>query len=132
MMLAKAFAALLALAVLGTSVWMYVLGGRFQAVEARAYAGARRPRWFVAVLVGYVVLYLAALAAFVVAPERSWAAWVLIVVIPVAATLKGALVVFNRKGQEAVTAIEGDAAWRRIALSRVVLVPLFLLLAYYA
>jgi hypothetical protein len=132
MMLAKAFAALLALAVLGTSVWMYALGGRFQAVEARAYAGARRPWWFVAVLVGYVVLYLAALAAFVVAPERSWAAWVLIVVIPVAATLKGALVVFNRKGQEAVTAIEGDAAWRRIALSRVVLVPLFLLLAYYA
>jgi hypothetical protein len=132
MMLAKAFAALLAVAVLGTSVWMYAMGGRFQAVEARAYAGARRPWWFVAVLVGYVVLYLAALAAFVVAPERSWAAWALIVVIPVAAALKGALVVFNRKGQAVVTAIEGDAAWRRIALSRVVLVPLFLLLAYYA
>ena len=132
MMLAKAFAALLAVAVLGTSVWMYVMGARFQAVEARAYAGARRPWWFVVALVAYAVLYLAALAAFVMAPERSWAAWVLIVVIPVAAALKGALVVFNRKGQAVVTAIEGDAAWRRIALSRAVLVPLFVLLAYYA
>jgi hypothetical protein len=132
MMLAKAFAALLALAVLGTSVWMYVAGGRFQAVEARAYAGARRPWWFVLALVAYALLYLAALAAFVAAPERSWAAWVLIVVIPVVAVLKGALVVFNRRGQTVVTSTEGDAAWRRIALSRVVLVPLFLLLAYYA
>jgi hypothetical protein len=132
MMLAKVFAALVAVAVLGTSVWMYAMGGRFQAVEARAYAGARRPWWFVLALLAYVVLYGAALAAFVMAPERSWAAWVLIVVIPVAAALKGALVVFNRQGQAVVTAIEGDTAWRRIALSRVVLVPLFLLLAYYA
>jgi hypothetical protein len=132
MMLAKAFAALLALAVLGTSAWMYAMGGRFQEVEARAYAGSRRPWWFVLALVLYAVLYLAALAAFVAAPERSWAAWVLIVVIPVAGALKGALVVFNRRGQRVVTSIEGDTAWRRIALSRVVLVPLFLLLAYYA
>jgi hypothetical protein len=132
MMLAKAFAALLAVAVLGTSVWMYVLGSRFQAVEARAYAGERRPWWFVLALAAYAVLYLAALVGFLMAPERSWAAWALIVVIPVAAALKGALVLFNRKGRAVVTAIEGDAAWRRIALSRVVLVPLFVLLAYYA
>ena len=132
MMLVKAFAALLAVAVLVTSVLMYVMGGRFQAVEARAYAGARRPWWFVAALVAYAALYLAALTAFVLAPERSWAAWALIVVIPVAAALKGALVLFNRKGQAVVTSIEGDAAWRRIALSRAVLVPLFVVLAYYA
>ncbi len=132
MMLVKAFAALLAVAVLATSVLMYVMGGRFQAVEARAYAGARRPWWFVAALVAYAALYLAALTAFVLAPERSWAAWALIVVIPVAAALKGALVLFNRKGQAVVTSIEGDAAWRRIALSRAVLVPLFVVLAFYA
>ena len=132
MMLVKAFAALLAAAVLATSVLMYVMGGRFQAVEARAYAGARRPWWFVAALVAYAVLYLAALAAFVLAPERSWAAWALMVVIPVAAGLKGALVLFNRKGQAVVTSIEADAAWRRIALSRAVLVPLFVVLAFYA
>ena len=132
MELVKAFAALLAVAVLATSVLMYVMGGRFQAVEARAYTGARRPWWFVAALVAYAVLYLAALTAFALAPERSWAAWVLMVVIPVAAALKGALVLVNPKGQAVVTSIEGDAAWRRIALSRVVLVPVFLLLAYYA
>lgn len=38
----------------------------------------------------------------------------------------------NPKGQAVVTSIEGDAAWRRIALSRVVLVPVFLLLAFFA
>lgn len=132
MMLVKAFAALLAVAVLVSSVVIYVMGGRFQAVEARAYSGARRPWWFVAGLVAYAALYLAALAAFVLAPERSWAAWALIVVIPVAAALKGALLLFNRKGQAVVTSIEGDAAWRRIALSRAVLFPLFVLLAFYA
>ena len=132
MVLVKAFAALLAVAVLATSVMIYVMGGRFQAVEARAYGGARRPWWFVAALVAYAALYVAALAAFVLAPERSWAAWALMVVIPVAAALKGALVLFNRKGQAVVTSIEGDTAWRRIALSRAVLVPLFVLLAYYA
>jgi len=132
MVLVQAFALLLALAVLATSVLIYVMGGRFQAVEARAYAGERRPWWFVAALVAYAALYLAALTAFVLAPERSWAAWVLMVVIPVAAALKGGLVLFNPKGQAVVTAIEGDAAWRRIALSRAVLIPLFVALAYYA
>ncbi len=132
MVLVQAFAALLAVAVLATSVLMYVMGGRFQAIEARAYGGARRPWWFVAALVAYATLYLAALVAFVMAPERSWAAWLLMVVIPVAAALKGALVLLNPKGQAVVTSIEGDAAWRRIALSRAVLVPFFVLLAYYA
>lgn len=132
MLLVKAFAVLLALAVLATSVLMYVMGGRFQAVEARAYGGERRPWWFVAALVAYALLYLAALIAFVMAPERSWAAWALMVVIPAAAALKAGLVLLNPKGQAVVTSIEGDAAWRCIALSRVVLVPVFLLLAFFA
>ncbi len=132
MMWVKAFAALLAVAVLATSVLMYVMGGRFQAVEARAYAGTRRPWWFVLGLVAYAAVYVAALVAFVMAPERSWAAWALIVVIPVAAALKGALVLFNPKGQAVVTSIQGDAAWRRIALSRAALVPVFVLLAWFA
>jgi hypothetical protein len=132
MLLVKAFAVLLALAVLATSVLMYVMGGRFQVVEERAYGGARRPWWFVAALVAYAALYVAALIAFVLAPERSWAAWVLMVVIPVAAALKAGLVLLNPKGQAVVTSIEGDAAWRRIALSRAVLVPVFLALAFYA
>jgi hypothetical protein len=132
MVLVKAFATVLAVAVLVTSVLMYVMAGRFQAVEARVYGGARRPWWFVAALLAYAALYVGALAAFVMAPERSWAAWALMVVIPIAAALKGGLVLFNRKGQAVVTAIEGDAAWRRIALSRAVLVPLFVVLAYYA
>jgi hypothetical protein len=132
MLLPKMFALVLALAVLGTSLWMIVLGGRFQEVERRAYAGDRRPWWFVAAALAFVALYALTLFGFVTAPERSWAAWLLVVVIPVGVALKGALVVFNPKGQAAVTAIAGDAAWRKVALSRLALVPVFLVLAYYA
>jgi hypothetical protein len=132
MLLPKVFALVLALAVLATSLWMIVLGGRFQEVERRAYAGDRRPWWFVAAALAFLALYGLALYGFVTAPERGWAAWLLVVAIPVGVALKGALVVFNPKGQATVTAIEGDAAWRKLALSRLVLVPLFLALAYYA
>ena len=132
MLLPKVFALVLALAVLATSVWMMALGGRFQEVERRAYGGDRRPWWFVAAALAFLALYGLALWGFVTAPERSWAAWLLVVAIPVGVALKGALVVFNPKGQAKVTAIEGDAAWRKLALTRLALVPLFLLLAYYA
>ena len=56
----------------------------------------------------------------------------LMVVIPVGAVLKSALVILNPKGRAAVSAIEGDRAWRQVALTRAVLVPVFLVLAYYA
>lgn len=131
-MLPKLFALVLAAAVLATSVLIYAFGGRFQAVEAKAYGGERRPWWFVLGLVAFATLYLAALAGFVLAPERTWAGWTLMVVIPVGAALKAGLVILNPKGRAAVVAIEGDRAWRRVALTRAVLVPLFLVLAYFA
>ena len=65
------------------------------------------------------------------ADERSLAAWILMVVIPVGATLKIGLVILNEKGKERVTSIEGDIAWRRIAIARAALVPVFLILAYF-
>lgn len=132
MMVPKVFALVLATAVLLTSVLIYVMGGRFRAVEERAYGGDRRPWWFAVGLVAFAALYVAALVGFATAPERTWAAWVLMVVIPVGAALKAGLVILNPSGRAKVIAIEGDQAWRRVALTRAVLVPVFLLLAYYA
>jgi hypothetical protein len=130
--LTKGFALLLAAAVLGTSVWIFIRGGRFRAVEEAAYAGSSRPWWFKLGLVAFAAAYLVALAGFIGASERTWAGWLLMVVIPVGAALKGALVILSEKGRAKVVAIEGDRAWRTIALSRALLVPLFLVLAYYA
>lgn len=77
------------------------------------------------------MLYLAALVTFISSPERSVASWILMVVIPVGAGLKLAPVVLNPKGQVKVTSIEGADDWRKIALARTVLVPIFLALAYF-
>ena len=132
MMTARAFALVLAAAVLATSVAIYVMGGRFRAVEERAYGSDRRPWWFMLGLLAFAALYLSALAGFVMAPERTWAAWTLIVVIPIGAALKAGLVILNPQGRAMVTAIAGDQAWRRVALTRAVLAPVFLVLAYFA
>ena len=40
--------------------------------------------------------------------------------------------ILNPQGRATVTAIAGDQAWRRVALTRAVLVPVFLVLAYFA
>ena len=129
--LPQVFALVLATAVLATSILMFVMGARFQKVEQAAYSGERRPWWFILGMIAIAAMYFAALAGFVVTPEKTWAGWVLMVVIPVGAALKGGLVILNKKGQQAVTSIEGDAAWRKIALARGVLFPVFLLLAYF-
>ena len=125
------FALVLAAAVLATSILIFVMGARFQKVEQAAYSGDRRPWWFILGLIVFAALYVAALAGFIATPEKTWAGWVLMVVIPAGVALKGGLVTLNKKGQQAVTSIEGDAAWRKIALARAVLVPVFLVLAYF-
>ena len=132
MLLVKIFGLTLALAVLGTSIWMAVMGEKFQKVEQAAYSGDRRPWWFYLTLVVYAIFYVAVLISFITYPDKTWAGWVLVIVIPVGAVLKGSLVIFNKEGQEKVTSISGDTAWRKIALARLVLAPLFLLLAYFA
>ncbi len=128
----KGFALLLATAVLATSVMIYVQGARFRLVEEAAYAGASRPWWFKLGLVAFAAAYLIALVGFVGAAERTWAAWLLMVVIPVGAALKSGLVILSERGRTKVISIEGDRAWRRIAMARAVLIPVFLVLAYYA
>ncbi|TVR55387.1 MAG: hypothetical protein EA426_15300, partial [Spirochaetaceae bacterium] len=95
------------------------------------YSGARRPWWFIVGLIVFAALYIVALVGFIGGADKTWAGWVLMVVIPAGAALKGGLVILNKKGQQVVTSIEGDAAWRKIALARAVLLPIFLVLAYY-
>ncbi|TVR57753.1 MAG: hypothetical protein EA426_11500 [Spirochaetaceae bacterium] len=131
MMFPRVFALVLATAVLVTSILIFVMGARFQKVEQAAYSGARRPWWFIMGLIVFAALYIVALVGFIGSAEKTWAGWVLMVVIPVGAALKGGLVILNKKGQQVVTSIEGDAAWRKIALARAVLLPIFLVLAYY-
>ncbi len=132
MVLTKLFGLVIVLALVVTSIMIAFMGGRFQKVEQAAYSGVKRPWWFYLSAVLYTVFYLAALVSFIISPDKTWAGWVLVVVIPVAAALKGSLVVFNKKGQEKVTSIEGDENWRKIALARLIFVPLFLVLVFYA
>jgi hypothetical protein len=131
MLLPKIFALMIAGAILATSILIFVLGAKFRQVELAAYAGKRKPWWFIAAMAVYIVFYLLALFAFITSPERSAAAWMLMVVIPVGVCLKLALVILNPKGQAVVTSIEGTDNWRRIAVARSVLVPIFLALAYF-
>lgn len=131
MLFAKIFGLTLATAVLATSILIAVMGGRFQDVEKAAYTGDKRPLWFYLSAAAFVILYLVTLASFILSPDKTWAAWVLVIIIPVGAVLKGSLVIFNKKGQEKVTSIEGDNAWRKIALARLVLLPIFLVLVYF-
>lgn len=116
-MAVQLFGYLLAGGVLLSSLAMFALGGRFQQVEQAAYAGARRPLWFWAVSAVVVVLYLAALVSFVAGP-KTWAGWLLMVILPLGWALKAGLVIVNPAGRAQVTAIEGDAAWRKVALLR--------------
>ncbi len=131
MLLPRIFALILAVAVLATSILIYVMGARFQEIEKKAYLGEKRPWWFQVGLAAFAATYLTALAGFIMSDERNWAAWILMVVIPIVATLKLGLVILNEKGKERVTSIEGDLAWRRIAIARATLVPVFLALAYF-
>lgn len=128
----KVFAITMAIALAVTSAWIYHAGERFADVERRAYGEDRRPWWFVAAALTVVGLYALALFGFVTAQDRTWAAWVLMVVLPVGALGKGALVTWNPAGRRAVTQIAGNRAWRRISLARLPLAVVFLLLALLA
>jgi hypothetical protein len=54
------------------------------------------------------------------------------VVIPIGWGVKGALIVFNPKGRQAVSAIAGDQNWRKIALARLPVAILLAVLTYLA
>jgi hypothetical protein len=126
------FGSFLASAALFTSIAMALMGARWQAVEQSAYAGQRRPWWFILISILLVGLYLAALVTFIGTPEKTWAGWLLMVVIPVGWGLKAALVIFNPKGRQAVSAIEGDQNWRKVALARLPIAILLAVLTWFA
>ena len=127
-MLVKLFGFTLAAAIALTSLAMMVWGERWHKAELAAYGGDRRPWWFYALSALVIGFYLAALVSFT-GSDKSWAGWVLMVFIPLAWILKSALLIFNPKGREKVTALSSGSAWGKIGLARL---PLVLILATLA
>jgi uncharacterized membrane protein len=107
----------LATLALVTSVGMLILGRRWQALEASAYGGARRPIWFWFAAVGLLIVWAFAAAEFA-ASNRTLAGWTLIAGVPLVWALKAAALVFNPTGRKAVSGIDTDKGWRRIGLAR--------------
>jgi hypothetical protein len=130
-MYVKLFGYFLAVAALAASIAIAVLGGRWQMIEKAAYGGNRRPWWFIILSILLIGLYLLALASFL-GSEKTWAGWLLIVIIPVGWALKGALVIFNPKGRQAVSNLEGNQNWRKVALARLPIAILLAVLTYFA
>jgi len=116
-MLVNLFGLVLAGGILLTSILMMALGGRFQKVEAAAYAGTNRPWWFWLVSLLVIAMYSAALITFI-NDEKTWAGWLLMIVIPVGWAVKAVLVTFNPTGRQTVSGISGDESWGKIALAR--------------
>lgn len=131
MSVVQAYGYSLAAAAALVSVVMFVMGGRFQNVEASAYAGKKRPWWFVAIslvlLAGYGYVAYSFLQL-----DKTWAGWALVVLLPLGWGLKAAMVIFNPKGRATVSAISGDNAWRKVALARFPVAIVLALLAFYA
>lgn len=111
-----------------TSIAMAWLGGRWQKIESSAYAGKKRPLWFWLISLLVIVLYAAAMASFITG-EKTWAGWLLMVVIPLGWLAKAGMVIFNPKGRSTVSSISGDKSWVAIAAARL---PVALLLAALA
>jgi cell division protein FtsW (lipid II flippase) len=130
MMYIKLFGYFLASAALFVSLAMAIMGGRWQALEQAAYGGKRRPWWFIFFGILLVVLYVLALVSFING-DKNWAGWLLIVVIPVGWLLKGTLLVFNTRGREAVSNLEGDQNWHKVALARFPIAVILSVLTYF-
>jgi hypothetical protein len=129
-MLIKMFALLLAAGVVGTSLAIISMGGRWQQVEAAAYGGERRPWWFWLTTLVLLGLYAAALFTFITG-DKNWAGWVLVVVLPLGWALKGALVIYNKKGRQAVVSLTGDQAWVKVGLARLPIAVVLVVLALF-
>lgn len=126
----KLFGYFLASGVLLTSIAIAFLGGRWQNIEASAYAGKRRPWWFVAISILFLAFYGVALVEFIRA-EKHWASWLLMVIIPLGWAIKSVLVIFSRRGRQAVSNLRGDHNWRKLALARLPVAAILAALAYF-
>jgi hypothetical protein len=124
----KFFGYSLAASALTTSLAMLIFGGRFQRVEAAAYSGPHRPWWFWLTSLSLMGFYLAAVRSFL-REAKSWAGWVLMVLIPVGWASKAALVTFNPRGRQWVTSLSGDMAWRKAGLARLPIAAMLAALA---
>jgi hypothetical protein len=131
-MLMQLFGFALAGGVLFTSLAMVLMGGRWQRVEVAAYGSNRRPWWFWVGSAVVIALYLAALASFVTAADKTWAGWILMVAIPLGWGIKAALITFNPKGRRTVTSISGDTAWVKVAAARLPIALVLAMLSVYA
>lgn len=127
----KFFGYFLASGVVLSSLMMAFLGGRWQKIEASAYAGKRRPWWFWVISLLFIALYIAALVHFI-GSEKTLAGWLLIVVIPIGWAVKGVLIIFNAQGRQAVSNLEGDQNWRKVALARLPVALILAALAYFS
>lgn len=127
----KLFGYFLAAGILLTSFAMAILGGRWQRLEASAYAEKQRPWWFWTGSLLIIALYIAALVHFA-NTDRNLAGWFLIVIIPLGWAVKGGLVIFNHQGRQAVTSLKGDQSWRKVALARLPAALLLAVLAYFS
>jgi len=132
MIYVKLFGYFLTFAALLASFAIGLMGGRWQTVEQSAYAGKRRPWWFIAASFLLVGFYLFALYHFASAAPRTWAGWLLMVILPLGWGLKAALVVFNPRGRAAVSSIAGDQNWRKVALARLPIAILLGVLTWFA
>lgn len=130
-MYVKMFGTFLTVAALLASLAIAFMGGRWQAVEMAAYGGKRRPWWFIVLSILLIALYALALVSFI-GDQKNWAGWLLMVVIPLGWGLKGALLVFNPKGRQAVSTLEGDQNWRKVALARLPIAIILGILTYLA
>lgn len=127
----KLFGYFLASGVVLTSLAMASLGGRWQSIESSAYSGQRRPWWFGMISILFIVIYGAALLNFI-NTDKTLAGWFLIVIIPVGWAVKGGLVIFNSKGRQAVSNLEGDQNWRKVAVARLPVALILAALAYFS
>jgi len=132
MLYVKLFGYFLAIAALLTSAAIALMGARWQKVEQSAYAGERRPWWFIAGSILLIGFYIFALVHFVNGAPKTWAGWLLMVILPAGWGLKAALVILNPKGRITVSSIAGDQNWRKVALARLPAALLLGILTWFA
>lgn len=128
------FGIALTLLAAATSAGMILFADRWQALEAWAYGGARRP-WQVWVLaVALLVLWALALGAFLLEPDaaRTWAGWALVAGVPALWAVKAVALVFNPKGRAKVSGISDPRSWRRIGLARLPIAVVLAVLTWLA